>query len=86
MMSLSALPDDILLEITKWVATDDYIPKIRDRGLSVHPILCTPKDEIPWILSIVLSPTEPDGEPHSIQNIRPDPRTGTARVPATSQF
>ena len=25
-MSLSALPDDILLEITKWVATDDYIP------------------------------------------------------------
>jgi hypothetical protein len=27
MMSLSALPDDILLEITKWVATDDYIPR-----------------------------------------------------------
>ncbi len=82
---LSTLPDDLLLKsqngLQPMTTSQDTRP-----GTPVHPILCTPEDEIPWILSIVLSPTELDREPHSIQNIRPDPRTGTARLPASSHF
>ncbi len=36
-MSLSTLPENLILEITKWVATDDYIPENESWHYSYFP-------------------------------------------------